>query len=678
MHYRLPVLILCLLLVCPMFSQSRKKQKEKKPDIEEYQKGITLRNTTNINTEVREFSPVRYLNGLVYVTQLKNGPIDEKTGETFYELFYAEVDPNGVPQKPQSFSVEVNSQFYEGPVTFNREGDLMYFTSSNQQKGLSRADGEGNIGLKIYQAKKGYFDWEEVTELPFNKDDYYCLHPTLSPDGKKLFFASNMKGGYGGMDLYFVTRQGDNWSKPINLGPEVNTNKNEVFPFIHESGTLFFSSRGHKGLGGLDLFMIDLSGRKWGKVINLGKPFNSEMDDMGFVLKSDGTQGYFSSDREGGLGKDDIYMFNAPDGIRGVETPELVSTRLIVYDAGTSRRVTEAAIRFFERSEDGLVNSEELYNLELLPSGERGQAEMVMKLVRKKDEELGAPRMLTNQAGEAVVQFEANKEYMILVSKPGLVTREVNFSTKEHDPTVPLEIVLSPSNCLALQGVVISDQYGQRIPNATVTVFNECDQSKEVLRSNIEGAFEHCLPIGCEFVISAEKEGFATGTSRISTVKLRGRRSVLAELRLVPADNTALKEPIRKGTVIVLENLYYDFNKSAIRAGEARELEALSKLMKRYPSMEIELGAHTDCRGTIPYNLKLSLRRAESAKQFLVQRGISANRIKAIGFGEAFPRNDCNCDNGRECPETEHEFNRRTEVKVIRIDEPIEIGYGKD
>ena len=128
-----------------------------------------------------------------------------------------------------------------------------------------------------------------------------------------------------------------------------------------------------------------------------------------------------------------------------------------------------------------------------------------------------------------------------------------------------------------------------------------------------------------------------------------------------------------EGSVIVLENIYYDFNKSAIRTGAARELDALATLMKQFPSMEIEMVAHTDSRGSEEYNLKLSLKRAESAKRYLVSQGIEAKRIRALGYGESKLRNDC--ADGVNCSEEEHQYNRRTEVRVARLDAPVRLKY---
>jgi hypothetical protein len=209
---------------------------------------VRLFNASRVNTSDLEFCPVIYENGLVYVSRYQNGPVDPE-GNTYFELFYAELDPNGMPGAPASFSTEINSAYHEGPVSFSRDGNRLFFSRTNLRKGVRRADKKGRTGLKIYTAERGVFDWENVRELPFNSDEYTCMHPALSADESKLFFASNQPGGYGGMDLYVSEWDNGQWSAPINLGPDVNTSQNEAFPFFHESGVLFFASNGHPGLG---------------------------------------------------------------------------------------------------------------------------------------------------------------------------------------------------------------------------------------------------------------------------------------------------------------------------------------------------------------------------------------------------------------------------------------------
>lgn len=636
---------------------------------------VYLRSASRVNTLGPEFSPALYEGGLVYVSRYNAGPVEDKTGQTFFMLFYADLDPNGVPGKPQAFSAELNSQKHEGPVSFNRKGDRIFFTRSAQAPASGEAGGKGRkkksnrkkkVELKIYEAQRGYYDWENLRELSFNSNEYTCMHPALSADGERLFFASDMPGGYGGMDLYFVEKRGNTWSSPINMGPEINTVGNEVFPFFHESGMLFFSSTGHEGMGGLDLFMINLSGRKWGKVTPLGTPFNTPNDDFGLVLNRQATRGYFSSNRPGGVGDDDIYIFDAPEGLQGISQPDIMQRVLMVYDGTASKRLIGAGVRVYESTPEGLVNNQELYNLEMVP-GSGSSGEMVLKLVRKREEELSEAKLMTDRNGEAVLALEAEKHYLVLISKPGFATKEMKLSPSAESNSRPIEVLMEPTNCVTLDGSLRSSRFSLGVPNALVRIKNNCGQGEQVLRSNLDGVFQACLPMGCAFTITAEKDGFDLGRTEISTEKIRASRSLHVEVKLTPQTEAAEREPIRAGTVLVLENIYYDFNKSAIRRGSADDLEGLARIMLQYPSMEIELAAHTDSRGTEAYNLKLSLARAESAKDFLVSRGISPRRVVALGYGDAFVRNHCGKD--VTCTDDEHQYNRRTEVKVIRIDE---------
>lgn len=673
MKRSLTITLLLIFTVNLGFSQNRNKKIESLYKREDINRDIRVYNASSINTPRMEFSPSYYQGGMVYVSQKGGGMIDEKTGQTFNELFYADLDANGLPIRPTNFSVEINSERHEGPVALNRQFDRIYFTRSNVKGGVTKAGKDKKVHLKIYEAKRGEFDWEHQVELSFNSDDFTCMHPALSPDGNKLFFASNRPGGYGGMDLYSVERKEGRWEKPLNLGPDINTPGNEVFPFLHESGILFFTSDKHKGFGGLDIFMINISGRKWGRIINLGEPFNSADDDLGLILSKDGEKGYFTSNRHGGVGGDDIYIFEAAGGIRGIELPETFGLVVTVYDGQASRRLSGAEVRIFHRTDDGLIDDQSLYDLELLPS--EGYGEMVMKLVRKKEKFLGDPDVKTDRNGEGVVQIEEDQKYVILVSKEGYTSKEHAFTLKKDEPLRPLEVVLDPKNCIELTGTIRSTATSkQLVPGVLVRIINQCDNTEILTRTKFDGVFESCLEIGCEYTIIAEKNGYEPQLTRISLEKIRGRRSAEVEMSMAPMDEFSEKEPIRKGTVIVLENIYYDFNKSAIRKGAARELEGLVRLMETYQSMEIRLGAHTDCRGTDEYNLKLSEKRAESAKQFLITRGIEADRVKTLGYGETQPRNRCDCDIV-ECSETEHQYNRRTEVRIISIDETVTVNY---
>ncbi len=661
MKYRFLLFFLafCAVSVCAQQSTSKSKAKDKLYE-KEGDRDLQIVNLSRINSPNLDFSPAFYQNGLVYVTSRhKAGAIDKNINETFFELFYAELDGAGNPAKPQQFSVNINSQAHEGPVAFSREGDVIYFTRSNMENGITKADSKGVNRLKIYEAKRGPFDWEEVTEMRFNSDEYSVMHPSLSADGKTLYFSSDMPGGLGGFDIYKVSRVKNRWSEPVNLGATVNTEKNEVFPFIHDGGTLFFSTAGHPGHGGLDIFMCDLSNENSaGAVINLGEPFNSPGDDLSFILNEAGDTGYFSSERSDGKGKDDIYRFTVPSGLNGLGKKAQINTRFIVFDETTEARIPDAEIRILEQAADGFLAGNEAYAVDLQPAAE-GATELVMKLRRKDAAAIGSPDVRTNADGESVQRLEAGKRYLILASKDGYRSGEL-MTSGDLKSGSDLRIALSPAACRDVSGTVSAQNVG--VANAEISIRNQATGKTEKVRTDAKGFYSVCLPSDYIYDLTVTAPGRQFSGQKIDLKDGTFDPSVsFSAVENAPAVSLTA-EPIRTGSVIVLENLYYDFNKSAIRRGEARELEGLADIMRENPTMTIDLVAHTDSRGTAKYNMELSMRRAQSAKEFLVLRGIADNRINAFGYGENQLRN--RCADGVDCSDAEHEFNRRTEVKV--------------
>lgn len=639
-----------------------------------YEKGgikheVSMASAMGVNSIKDEFSPAFYQNGVVYVSYHKGGKIDPQTGKPFFELFFAETDAMGLPQKPREFSIQINSQVHEGPVSFSRDGNFLYFTRNNLEGGIPKANDRDKVTLKIYEASRGQYDWEDIKSLPFNNDDYSCLHPSLSSDGYRLFFASNMPGGYGGYDLYYTEKKENSWSKPINLGKKVNTPRNELFPFSHESGYLFFSSDGHPGKGGLDLFMVDARGESFKKPENLEAPYNSAKDDLGFILNEEATKGYLSSARKGGYGGDDIYMFEA-DGEPILEMKSVIlNTMVVAYDEKSGERISDAGVRVLKRTEDGFADGDEVYDVEMTPSP---SGELMMNLVRKDAAQMKQPSYFTNLNGEAVFTMIQDKSYVVLVSKDGYHSGEVMHSTDGQFGSQTIRVPMRSKNCRSLNGLVSVSGYRNGIPNAMIRILNTTTGAQEETRSNANGQFDYCLDIGYEYTITALKDGYSEGVETISTTGANVNDLELT-VRLEPVSKEIVSKPIKEGSILVLENIYYDFDKYFIRRGAAQELDALGQLMRRYPSMEIQLIAHTDSHGDDDYNLDLSVKRADSARRYLIQKGVEGYRIEAFGYGEQQLRNQCS--NGVKCSEQEHQFNRRTEVKVIRIDEPIQVEY---
>ena len=301
----------------------------------------------SLNSEEREFSPVLFQGKLIFVTsQLKMGLPDPVSDEAYYDLLVADMK-KGLPSgKSKNFSVDINTPLHEGPCSFSTDGKKIFFTRSNQLNGAPILDEEGKIQLQIYEASFNGTNWGNVKPLSFNKGNDSYMHPSISPDGEKLYFASNKSGGYGGFDIYFAEKDGDSWSEPINMGPEINSNGNEGFPYMPPNGVLFFASNGHKGLGAIDLFMIDISSNRWGDLLNLGAPINSSSDDFGITLK-DYSSGFFSTNREGGRGKDDIYAFESEFPLTGILLQKKPAVpQLQFFDQRLGSPVEEVQVNF--------------------------------------------------------------------------------------------------------------------------------------------------------------------------------------------------------------------------------------------------------------------------------------------------------------------------------------------
>ncbi|NHF59066.1 OmpA family protein [Flavobacteriaceae bacterium TP-CH-4] len=268
-----------------------------------------------INTEYSDFSPMFLDSSKVVFASAKDSSFLNTrrykwNNQPFLDLYVAKINKETQDLKGAiKFSKKINTKYHEASVTFSPDNTTMYFTRNNYGKKLKR-DKNGVNHLKIYVSNKVDGEWTEAREVPFNSDTYSTGHPALSPDGKQLYFVSDMPGSIGQTDLFVVdVLENGNFSEPKNLGPEINTERREMFPFINDK-KLYFSSDGHTGLGGLDVYeaAIDEEGG-FMEVLNVGQPVNSNKDDFSYIVNEENQQGFFASNREGGKGDDDIYSF---------------------------------------------------------------------------------------------------------------------------------------------------------------------------------------------------------------------------------------------------------------------------------------------------------------------------------------------------------------------------------
>jgi outer membrane protein OmpA-like peptidoglycan-associated protein len=645
---------------------------------ENTEKIITIQNERTVNTALLDFSPAFYEDGIVYISsQVVTGKekiYDKTIGRKTMSIFRARRGSNGKLSKPEPFAQELVSLFHEGPVTFDKTGENVFFTRNNND-GQKANYNKGVSRLKIYASRKEASVWSPAIELPFNENESDAAHPSVSVDGDRLYFSSNRAGGYGGMDIYVCERMSDTWGKPVNLGPKINTNKNEVFPFVHPDGTLFFSSDGLYGRGGLDIFYTKpsiLGGFDTPKA--LGTQFNTDHDDFGIIVDVDMKNGYFTSSRSGGLGEDDIYSFNLQKGqlLETAESEDLTECNransryrlldVVAIDRKTGQTIEGASVNF--------VNMDELSLSEIISDKEYANAPLLKPdgTISFQSLEQKSQSKLTDAVGRTQLKLIRSGNYVLNVSKNGYTGYQVVLKNSDLRNTLIALLDKAPS-CINLTGKTLKANDSTVIPKVTVYLVDSKGIT-QISESDNEGKFSACLKCNEKYKITANYKGFMSERQELTTLNLPCTEWTeypenLNLLLKVPSDYSIVPTPnIAEGTVFRLKNIYYNFNDASIRPDAHVDLDAVVAMMIKYPDMEIELSSHTDCRGSHNFNKDLSQRRANNAAQYLFLRGIDALRVRPVGHGEAKLLNYCS--DGVNCGEQEHANNRRTEVRILK------------
>lgn len=588
--------------------------------------------TVSFNSKDDDFSAVTFLNDKVVFTSTKTKTtwITKRhgwTGKSFCHMYMTEKNASGKYEKPVLFLADFKTEFNDGPFCATKDGQTIFFTrNSTNKKGKSL---DGFQKLRIFQATIIKGDIQSLMELKFNSKEYNCAHPAISGDGKTLYFSSDMGGGQGGMDIWYCKLDATGvWGSPINLGEKVNTKGNELFPSITEDNFLYFSSNAHEGIGGLDVFESKIKEDVAGKVYNMGMPVNSQHDDFAYNLNTDGKKGFLSSNRKNGGMNDDIFTL---DVLRKVSRGKIVN--FIVKD-----KVTQ----------------------EILP---------LSKL------KLNADSFMTNEKGEFQTLLEEGINYKLVTSRENYFEMTDSISTKssteEDEFAKTIELEKDPNLSLlagiydAKTGVGIEDV---KIKIKDLTLSNDF----ELLRTEKNGEYRKPIKdkkIGDKLVyfVTIEKEGYLTKTINFTyDIKKEGEIQ-MNELLSLTIGKVEVGMDLAK--MIDIKPIYFDLGKSVIRKDAAIELTKIVAVMKEYPNIIIELGAHTDCRGAAAANLKLSGARAKASAAYIVKSGIDKTRITGKGYGESKLLNSCACEGKVKptCSEDEHAKNRRTEFIIVKL-----------
>jgi outer membrane protein OmpA-like peptidoglycan-associated protein/tetratricopeptide (TPR) repeat protein len=594
--------------------------------IAEDNSSISVKNVEAVNTKNSDFSPVYYRDGMAFVSTRKNR---NKTGfksndeivENFTDLFKAK----SIASKPLGFDEPVmllkasNQNYMHGAMYITRS------ITKNEKSVKSTAD-KNTVLMEICKVNYTVGDvenWSEITPIVLNRGENYqnysYAHPAfVNGRGDEMIFASNMPGGFGGTDLWYSKLVGTEWSTPVNLGSEINTPGEEMFPFVAKDGTLYFASSGLPGLGGLDLFKAKNSGNvKYNSIENLGAPFNTKFDDFGFVTNNTGREGYFTSNRTGGKGLDDIYSWSTQDAQLCIK----------VYDAATKDPIANASVK--------------------IPC-------------------LGNQKYNTGKDGIICVTVTQLKNCDLAASFDGYKSNTLNVKSVTSNRVIEIPLEKDLEDRCKFVVIVLDKDTKQPISDAKITVRQTTNNEEVVGITKSDGSVRvKGISMNEFYDVSATKdinldEKYIGLPESMICKGLRNGDSVVKYIYLQRA---------KKGTKFKIENIYYDLNKWFIRPEAAKELDKIVSLLGQYPTMEIEMGSHTDCRSSIKYNEDLSAKRAASAVEYITSKGISPSRLSSKGYGESELTNGCACEGTKKstCSELEHQANRRTEFKILKF-----------
>ena len=562
----------------------------------------------SVNSGKGDFAAAYYQNSIVYASKSRNsGFITPKYGwdnDYYLNIMQSNFGTDSTLEKPSMLKHQFISKAHDGPVTFNNAGTEMIITKNT----LGKKNGKAVVVLSIYFSKMVNGEWSELKPFEFNNNTYNVGHGVLSQNGQQMFFVSDKPGGYGETDIYVTDRKGLGWSEPKNLGKNINTEQNEMFPF-EQDGIFYFASSGHYGLGGLDIFEAKLDGSSTPK--NVGYPVNSSHDDFALIFDKTGRIGYLSSNREGNV--DRIYHVNK----------RKLNINLIVD--------------VFEKYE----------NLEPLAS----QMVTIKNMTTQESE-----MVQTNEKGQLSATIAINNEYRIFTQKEEFILlKEASVTTDNirSDTTFKRELVLKPTTMI-IHVRVVEKASGKVIPMATTTISDYNLGTDTTVITNDEGMISLVVERNKVLWAHGSKKGFIDGDVSFNTTNENDK---VFDIELALA-------LIRKGEKFKLENIFYDLNKSSLREESMKSLDKLADFLLKN-DLKIELSAHTDSRGSNSYNQRLSQARAQSCVDYLKKKGVSHKNMKAKGYGEYKLIN--RCKNGVKCSDEEHQENRRTEVQILEV-----------
>jgi outer membrane protein OmpA-like peptidoglycan-associated protein len=628
-------------------------------------KKAIISNVAVINSTTLDFSPTFHKDGIIF---LSNNTIDGKVKmyddhikQKTMSLFIARQEGSGQLSKPEPFAFELVSQVHEGPLSFEKDYKTVYLSRNDHKEkdGKAKYEEDDIVYMKIYVSKLDEKGWSAPKEMSFNIPKTDACHPALSPDGNRLYFSSNRTGGYGGMDLYVCEKIKGEWALPKNMGNKINSENDDVFPFVHEDGTLYFSSNRFGGKGGLDIYTCPVNkanrtSNGFDAPQNIGEPLNSEKDDFGFILDNAYKTGYFSSSRDGGRGLDDIYTFSLPDRMR----PMTVT----VLDRKTKTP---------------------------LPKSEVCNASTGTQEPSDKTASINCTKKITDADGKANIFINVSENYFLTVYQAGYINEKATILKDEKKNEIIVLMDKRPEIARPMNILILDSKTKQPIKDVDICYANaDLTTTCEKLVSDVKGKANVPILSSIRYSLKINKANYnpvqaailKNDTRNEITVFMEANNTVAAATPVVskpqaPAPSTKPTTPTKQSKFIdlpdsdydqvyCLRHIYYDYDKATLRPDAQFVMDSLIEILNHFPEMEIEMASHTDSRGNAKYNQALSERRVASVVSFLENQSINKARLRPVAFGKA---KMIECPVGVKCTEEMiHQLNRCTEVKLIK------------
>ena len=540
------------------------------------------------STGADEFSPAYFRDMIVFASDRPDFSAVRSTynwtKSSYLDLYVAY--PNEKEARP--FSNNLNSIYHEGPVTFSKNQDTILFTRSNFYRSHLHKSTEGINKLSLFEAiwESKSKIWTNIQPLSINNDQYSVEHPALSPDGTDLYFASDMPGGMGGMDLYVSHRITDSkgrgyWGTPKNLGPGINTPGYDVFPFMDPQGNLWYASNGIPGMGGLDVFFAGKSGDGFAKPVNPGYPLNTRFDDFGFITLNAGESGYFSSNRFNSYGNDDIFSINRTFRHRII----------LVYDAKSRKRLPFIRVAVSEEGTEPVT-------------------------------------ILSNAKGVEDLKMNPFKSYNFTIKNKKYKDYRAEFSREKLQELDTIKLALvSEGAVFKLKGSLFSATDNRPLPGATIVLRNRTRAVDAEIKCDANGSFQSELQPESEYQIKVITLGTKTRFWPASI-------NCSTKGALKDSTFTASIPVYRAGDLIVMKHINYDLDRWDILPQASKELDQLVSLMNEIPGLQIEIRSYTGGLDSKQYNTELSQYRANAVVNYIRSKGIAAGRVIGKGFGE--------------------------------------------